>query len=193
MFGGKKRAERRLEEAGQAARARVVTLHRGGTWWVNGAHGTPDIQRTHCRVTLEVQPAGEPSFQTELKTHFRTDSIPSEGDVIDVVYDPADHDNVEVATGFGHGGNVQVQVVRAGGGDPSRPMPTVTINGQVVSGGGGSAATGGTASTGGAATTGGAAATDVADEIAKLGDLRDRGLLTDAEFQAQKQKLLDRL
>ena len=173
MFGGKKRAERRLEEAGQAARATVVTLHRGGTWWVNGAHGTPDVQRTHCRVTLEVQSAGEPSFQTELKTHFRTDSIPSEGDVIEVVYDPADHDNVEVATGFGHGGNVQVQVVRAGGGDPSRPMPTVTINGQVVSGG--------------------ATATDVADEIAKLGDLRDRGLLTDAEFQAQKQKLLDRL
>jgi hypothetical protein len=180
MFGGKKRAERRLEEAGQTARATVVTLHRGGTWWVNGAHGTPDVQRTNCRVTLEVQPAGEPSFQTELKTHFRTDSIPSEGDLLDVVYDPADHDNVEVATGSGHGGNVQVQVVRAGGTDPSRPMPTVTINGQVVSGGG-------------SALTGAAAATDVADEIAKLGDLRDRGLLTDAEFQAQKQKLLDRL
>src|SRR6185312_6445827 len=111
MFGGKKRAERRLEEAGQSAQARVVSLHRGGTWWVSGDHGSPDVQRTNCRVTLEVQPAGEPSFQTELKTHFHTDSIPSAGELLNVVYDPSDHENVAIASGFGGGGNVQVQVV----------------------------------------------------------------------------------
>jgi hypothetical protein len=32
----------------------------------------------------------------------------------------------------------------------------------------------------------------VADEIAKLAALRDKGLLTEAEFQAQKAKLLGR-
>jgi hypothetical protein len=32
--------------------------------------------------------------------------------------------------------------------------------------------------------------TDVADQLTKLADLRDRGVLTDAEFDAQKQKLL---
>ena len=31
---------------------------------------------------------------------------------------------------------------------------------------------------------------DVADQLGKLADLRDRGVLTAAEFQAQKQKLL---
>lgn len=31
---------------------------------------------------------------------------------------------------------------------------------------------------------------DVADQLSKLADLRDRGVLTDAEFQAQKQKVL---
>ena len=35
-----------------------------------------------------------------------------------------------------------------------------------------------------------AAAPDPADEIAKLADLRDRGALTDEEFQAQKKKIL---
>jgi hypothetical protein len=174
MFGGKKR-ERRLEEAGQTAPARVVKLHRGGTWWVGGAHGGPNVQRTNCRLTLEVQPPSEPTFETELKTHFRTESVPSEGDVIDVVYDPADHDNVAVAAGFGQGGNVHVQVVRQSDGDAPGPMPTVTVNGQVVSPGGS------------------AATPDVADEIAKLGELRDKGLLTDEEFQTQKQKLLDRI
>jgi hypothetical protein len=78
--------------------------------------------------------------------------------VIDVVYDPADHDNVAVAAGFGQGGNVQVQVVRRSDGHAPGPMPTVTVNGQVVSPGGS------------------AATPDVADEIAKLGELRDKGL-----------------
>jgi hypothetical protein len=173
MFGGKKRAERRLEEAGERACARVVKCDRGGTWWVNGAHGAPDVQRTTCRLTLEVQPSGGQSFETELKTHFRTGSVPSEGDVIDVVYDPSDHDKVTVAGSSG-GGGVQVQVVRAAGGDPTRPLPQVTVNGEVIS-------------------MGRPPVTDVADEIAKLGELRDQGLLTDTEFQAQKQKLLDRL
>lgn len=31
---------------------------------------------------------------------------------------------------------------------------------------------------------------DVADELTRLADLRDRGVLTDAEFQAQKAKIL---
>lgn len=55
-----------------------------------------------------------------------------------------------------------------------RPMPQVTVDRHVVS-------------------AGRPPATDVADEIAKLGDLRDSGLLGDSEFLAQKQKLLDRL
>jgi hypothetical protein len=45
----------------------------------------------------------------------------------------------------------------------------------------------------GVAPLGGAAAarqTDVADQLTKLADLRDRGVLTAAEFEAQKQKLL---
>jgi hypothetical protein len=32
--------------------------------------------------------------------------------------------------------------------------------------------------------------TDVVDALGKLADLRDRGVLTPAEFEAQKQKLL---
>jgi hypothetical protein len=36
-----------------------------------------------------------------------------------------------------------------------------------------------------------ASAGDVADELTKLADLRDRGALTEAEFEAQKAKLLD--
>jgi putative oligomerization/nucleic acid binding protein len=41
-------------------------------------------------------------------------------------------------------------------------------------------------------TGGDASKTDVADELAKLAALRDRGVLTDAEFEAQKARLLAR-
>jgi hypothetical protein len=34
------------------------------------------------------------------------------------------------------------------------------------------------------------AAQDPLDRVAKLGDLRERGLITDAEFEVQKRKLL---
>jgi Short C-terminal domain len=36
-----------------------------------------------------------------------------------------------------------------------------------------------------------APAPDVADELTKLADLRDRGALSNAEFEAQKSKLLE--
>jgi hypothetical protein len=39
-------------------------------------------------------------------------------------------------------------------------------------------------------TTGVAAESNVPDELTKLADLRDRGALTEAEFEAQKAKLL---
>jgi hypothetical protein len=37
---------------------------------------------------------------------------------------------------------------------------------------------------------GAAAPADTADQIAKLADLRDRGALTESEFQAEKKKVL---
>lgn len=37
---------------------------------------------------------------------------------------------------------------------------------------------------------GGPSSPDVADELKKLADLRDRGVLTEAEFETQKAKLL---
>ncbi|HEY2637725.1 MAG TPA: SHOCT domain-containing protein [Solirubrobacteraceae bacterium] len=59
--------------------------------------------------------------------------------------------------------------------------PVVSVNGQIISAGGGA----------GAAPA--PAAADPVDEIRKLADLRDRGALTQAEFAAQKAKLLERL
>lgn len=41
-----------------------------------------------------------------------------------------------------------------------------------------------------AAATGGGGGGGVADELVKLADLRDRGVLSEAEFQAQKSKMM---
>lgn len=57
--------------------------------------------------------------------------------------------------------------------------PVIAVNGQIVSAGGAAGAA--------------PAPSDPVDEIRKLADLRDRGALTQAEFDAQKAKLLERL
>jgi hypothetical protein len=41
--------------------------------------------------------------------------------------------------------------------------------------------------------TGGAASTDIPEQIRKLGELRDAGVLTEEEFEAKKKDLLDRM
>ncbi len=42
-------------------------------------------------------------------------------------------------------------------------------------------------------TDSGSRETDVFEQIERLGDLRDKGLLTDAEFQAKKTELLEKI
>jgi hypothetical protein len=39
----------------------------------------------------------------------------------------------------------------------------------------------------------GAASTDIPEQIRKLGELRDAGVLTEEEFEAKKKDLLDRM
>jgi hypothetical protein len=41
--------------------------------------------------------------------------------------------------------------------------------------------------------TEGAASTDIPEQIRKLGELRDAGVLTEEEFEAKKKDLLDRM
>jgi Short C-terminal domain len=196
VFGHKKGlAQKLIGEGGTVAWATVVE---GKEKWAS-ASGTntyvPNKITEHMRLKLRVEPDAEPPFDAELGQAF-SGNVPFTGWQCKVVYDPRDRTRIAVIEdsvtppGLTHdqadraaarraemmnaarSGNIaayiEAQKAKAISGQLGG---TVIVNGQVVSGGNQSQPS-------------------LVDQLAKLADLRDRGALTDAEFQAQKAKLL---
>ena len=157
----------------------MLKCHQGVTT-SSGTDRFPTNVHVSCRLRLEVEATDEPAFEAKFHGQFKPATIPAVGDEIEVLYDPADHDKVVVPEAARSEGRVDVQIVRSEDGDPDRPVPTITINGQTVT-------------PGSAVEMPSGGGPDPAKELAELAKLRDQGVLTDTEFEAQKTKLLDRL
>jgi hypothetical protein len=200
------RSKRKLkslrEHGGKSALATVVAFDE--RWGVpeSGYGGMPLGHSEHYKLKIRVEPAGEPAFEAELKEHdfFVVDSEqPRAGDQFAVVYDPEDHSNVvrdpldadsviaprrgdlglksaeedlfrktvfanlEKLRASGKLSEQQYQQKRAQIEAEFAPEPSVAAQ----------------------------PARDTAAQLVDLAALHDRGVLSDAEFQAQKAKLLE--
>ena len=197
MFGNKKGLERKLrEQGGTIAWATILASDekwrsaRGG----DTGFGGPTSITDHMKVTLRVEPDGEPTFEATFKQAFDS-HIPRPGGRAKVIYDPADHSRIAIMEGevYMPGMSVEKQqrsrarvaeaMAAAESGHMAeyieqRKAEAMRSGGLVISGGMVQSA------------PAPAAAASVADQLTKLADLHDRGVLTDAEFQAQKAKLL---
>jgi hypothetical protein len=108
MFGKKQRMINRLERSGVRAPATVVEIAEFGTETRSqgfnpigerlGLDSKTGYYATR-RATLRVTPQGKPEFEAQGKFRFAEygRTIPKAGDRIDVLYDPADHEQVCVA------------------------------------------------------------------------------------------------
>ena len=102
VFGGLKRAnqerERLLREGVQAS-ARVLSVQMGGMTMTVGVHRHLQLQ-----IGLEVQPAGQPPYQTTLTTMISELQIPQiqPGVVLTVRFDPRDPSKVALAHEMHH-------------------------------------------------------------------------------------------
>jgi hypothetical protein len=97
-----------LNANGVRAPATVVEISRYGSEVKSGGVSPLDLVglgggnkewRIH-KTKLLVRPAGEPEFEVETKMRYGGGYIarvPSEGDEFDVLYDPADHENIMLA------------------------------------------------------------------------------------------------
>jgi hypothetical protein len=114
MFGNKRRKRRQLERNGKRAPATVVEIAALG-WETEGGEigdvvgdiqdmgvgpgsGTP--QKEIVRKTkLRVRPADEPEFELEQRIRYGAygREVPKAGDEIEVLYDPDDHEKLIVA------------------------------------------------------------------------------------------------
>ena len=212
MFGRGKRSEEELRNGGKHAPADILEAEQG----VGITVGNPALAANTeivYKLRLRVRPEGEAPFEVALKARFPQFSAPRRGASIGVIYDPADHSKVvidESAAGAAQsaisaalGGSPAVAANPRMGGSISDLMQSALadpmafqrrmqqqaaagidpLTGRPVS-----YATPGAPS----APTAPAAppAVDPIEQLTKLADLRDRGVLTDEEFEAQKRRLL---
>ena len=196
---------KRLREQGRGAPATILGMRTEGTYSDPGAMWADDSDLTKggslCRLELRIMPPGEPPFETTIRT--RVNSFHYTGDTIEVLYDPADHDKVA----FDYEADARAAMATARSPAPAAPSAIAPLDpelqqlmdleeaertGSVSS----SAPTSGAAQ----ATPPGApsppdASAAAADrriaQLQRLADLHTQGALTDAEFAAEKAKILD--
>ena len=173
---GFKSTERKLRDGkGRAAAATVLRIEKGRSLnWKSetGPHGSGNYVEqgtvSKDRYRLQVQPNGEPAFEAVVK--IREDDFFGRyalgvGSAVTVLFDPEDHEKVAVdvaATKAQLRSHVKTDNIAAEGIGQSASQP-------------------------GAAPTG----PDPVARLSELADLRDRGALTDAEFEHMKSQLLN--
>jgi hypothetical protein len=195
MFGHKKGLERKLrDQGGTVAWATILIAEekwrsaRGG----DTGFGGPSAITDHMKLTLRVEPEGAPTFEVTFKQAF-PGPMPRAGGRAKVIFDAADHSRIAVIDGEVYMPGVSVEKQQRARAHVAEAMEAANSGNmaeyierrkaEVMR-----AAADGTAAF--VVSGGGARKVDVVDELAKLADLRDRGALTEAEFAAQKAKLL---
>jgi hypothetical protein len=168
------------EQGGKQARAQIVAA-KPGKAMKGGDPGQPP--QVMWKVTLRVFPDDAGSFPAVIQTPYpRSAGGPPLGTLIGVLYDPKNHRSIafDSTASTESWGSFQERAMERvlPPGTPTTPGPLVIAGGQVVSGGPAPAA------------PAPATSPPVAEQLEQLADLKERGVLTDAEFQAQKQKLL---
>lgn len=205
MLGHNKRLERKLKEQG-GSRAWATVLESEHQWTstggVNKALGQAGSFTIHQKIKLRVEPEGEPTFEATVQQVFNDAHgwpVPKEGYSVTVIYDPNDHsklvidvDQMPVLPGADRAETVarhERAVARVR--DPAaRRQQIEEMKAKAAAGAQGAAAIQEMLAKAAAGAQGAAAKYNLADELTKLADLRDRGVLSDAEFQVQKAKIL---
>ena len=205
MLGHNKRLERKLKEQG-GTRAWATVLESTKEWASSGGSNVSPGQAgsftIHQKLRLRVQPDGETPFEVTIKQVFNDSygwHIPQEGYSVTVIYDPTDHSKLvldleamPVAPGVDRDEAVaRHEKVIARMQDPeARRQQVEAMKASAAAQVEGAAAIQDMIAKRFPQTPGATSGGDVADELTKLADLRDRGVLTDEEFEAQKAKLL---
>jgi hypothetical protein len=189
-----KRTQRRLEEHGRRAPATVLEIAERGMAITHGSDAIVGNTELAMKVRLRVEPEGEPSFEVETKLRFPQLAVPSQGSRLAVIYDPEDHEDIMLDDAPGARASVMpglrpdqaesirvAQEMAVAGRSPEEIRAAIdeirAAAGQPpaqVFGGG----------------VGGTNPPDPVAQLAKLAELRQSGMLDEAEFEAMKARIL---
>jgi hypothetical protein len=169
LLGDTSKLESRLRERGRRAPAEILECSVSATI-SDGMNLAARVQAV-CKLRLRVEPPGEAPFEAEVKQRFGQFAIPAPGTRVEALYDPDDHGKLvveadSIAATQAEGVPVTELMQRAMA-DPAK------FSEEMLGRAG--------------------AAPEAADplvQLERLDALRQRGALTDEEFQAQKKRLL---
>lgn len=203
-----RRTRKKLEQHGKRAPAVILEIADRGMSVTSGPDNLVSSTEVMLKTKLRVEPADEMPFEIEERLRYPQLEIPSVGSRLGVVYDPSDHDKLMIdrsaagaAVQFGAAAGMQgtdlqslvseVKEAQSQTQDPQelarllqeRLGANVTVQQQDSSG-----VTFGAPGAGFAAPA--PAPEDPVDKLAKLAELREKGMLTDSEFESQKARIL---
>jgi hypothetical protein len=184
-----KKLIKQLEENGKHANATVIEIAEKGMAVTRGAEGVISNTELALKAHLRVQPDDEPEFEVKKRFSFPQLAVPSAGQTVPVLYDPADHDKIVVdysaeaqqGAAFSAAGidpnqigqlmeqaqQMQAQAGQMQGGMPGMgQMPGMTPPAPAQP------------------------QADPVEQLEKLAKLKESGALTEAEFEAEKAKVL---
>jgi hypothetical protein len=170
MFGSDLLLERRLRNgAGRTAQAEMLSGKKGK--WMSSSGGSEAQLSANAHVTwtitVRVMPDDEEPFEATVKMAFSMGGTPMYHSIIPVLYDPKDHSKVV----YDKQASAKAREQRLAE-SHARVEQLRATAGELIS----QAVTAGTMT----AETG----------VVRLGRLRDGGVITNAEFEARKQKIL---
>ena len=183
-----KRLMKQLEENGKRANATIVEIAEKGMAVTRGAEGVVGNTELALKAHLRVQPDDEPEFEVKKRFSFPQLAVPSAGQTVPVLYDPQDHDKVIVD----YSPEAQSSAAFASAGiDPSQ-IGQLMQQAQQMQAQAGQMQAGmpGMGEVPGVAPPPPQPQADPVDQLEKLAKLKESGALTEAEFEAEKAKIL---
>jgi Short C-terminal domain len=188
-----KKLKKELQESGKRANATIIEIAEKGMAVTRGADNVVANTEIALKTHLRVQPDDEPEFEVKKRFSFPQMAVPGAGQTVPVLYDPQDHDKIIVdysaeaqqGAAFSAAGidpnqigqlMEQAQQMRAQAGQVPQPGQIPDMSNMGLPG-----------------MTPQAPAQPQADpveQLEKLAKLKESGALTDAEFEAEKAKIL---
>jgi hypothetical protein len=177
MFGNKKRLTENLSERdGTEAWATVVQSDPTG-----GNLAGANVQRRNRAMKVKIEPEGQQPFEVAFHQTFEHTTWPGGGQRVKVIYDPNDHSKVAI---------LEDQPYLMPGQSPEQAKSREAKLAELRAAAKNGTLAAHTEQVQAESKAQPNATASIADELAKLADLRDRGVLDDAEFEVQKAKLL---
>jgi Short C-terminal domain len=188
-----KRMKKQLEEKGTRANATVVEIAEKGMAVTSGAEGIVANTEVLLKTHLRVQPENEPEFEVTQRFRYPQLAIPAAGQTVPVIYDPGDHDKIMIDRSPEA---QQGAALSSAGIDPSQvgqlmqQAEQFRAQAEQFQGTAAQFRAKAEAQQGAGFGQPTPAQPDPVTQLEKLAKLKESGALTEAEFEAEKAKIL---